>query len=430
MTTMRWIAGLLLFSAGGAAGWYAAGHLPVGQPAAHGAEPHGEAAKEQSEKAADEHGPEAPHVALSAEAVEHAGITTAPLSASTTPARFAALGRLEPDPAATFAVRAPIAGMLVADPAHPWPRLGAALAADTGLGSIAPQWSPAERADLAQRTIAAEGELASSHAAHTAASQAADRAIALNKDGKNVSDRDREEAETALAAATARHTAAERNLAGLRALLGTTPPTTPLPNAPAGEVLEVLAAPGERVEQGQVLLRVVDPAHLLARVVMPLGREGLAPPVDAVLARPGAQETLAGHFAARVADGALCYTVAAGGTGVRAGQPVTAWLAAPGAPPAGVEVPGDALVRFRGGTYVFVREAAEAGAKEVGFALRAAAPAFPTPAGWFVAAAKAGDGVVPGVAAGDALVTRGADVLLSQLLRHEIPETDEPAEGK
>ena len=80
------------------------------------------------------------------------------------------------------------------------------------------------------------------------------------------------------------------------------------------------------------------------------------------------------------------------------GATVSAWLAIPGPPLSGVEVPRSALVRHAGRTFVYAQTS------EDGFVRRAVRLDRPTPQGWFVA---------NGLAAGDRLVVTGAQQLLS-----------------
>jgi hypothetical protein len=83
------------------------------------------------------------------------------------------------------------------------------------------------------------------------------------------------------------------------------------------------------------------------------------------------------------------------------GTALAGWLAAPGPPLAGVEVPAAALVRHAGRTFVFVEAGDDA------FVRRAVELERRTPQGWLVAR---------GLAAGDRVVLGGAQQLLSEEL--------------
>ena len=80
------------------------------------------------------------------------------------------------------------------------------------------------------------------------------------------------------------------------------------------------------------------------------------------------------------------------------GTAVTGWLSIPGPRRSGVDVPGAALIRHQGHTFVYLQSA------EDSFVRRAVRLERPTREGWFVAS---------GLAAGDRVVVRGAQQLLS-----------------
>jgi hypothetical protein len=80
------------------------------------------------------------------------------------------------------------------------------------------------------------------------------------------------------------------------------------------------------------------------------------------------------------------------------GTALTGWLAVPGPPQAGVDVPSAALLRHAGHSFLYVQTADET------FARRAVRLERPTRDGWFVAS---------GLAAGERVVVTGAQQLLS-----------------
>jgi hypothetical protein len=80
------------------------------------------------------------------------------------------------------------------------------------------------------------------------------------------------------------------------------------------------------------------------------------------------------------------------------GTALTGWLAVPGPPQAGVDVPGAALLRHAGRSFLYVQTADDT------FARRVVRLERPTTDGWFVAS---------GIAAGERVVVTGAQQLLS-----------------
>jgi hypothetical protein len=80
------------------------------------------------------------------------------------------------------------------------------------------------------------------------------------------------------------------------------------------------------------------------------------------------------------------------------GTALTGWLAVPGPPHAGFDVPSAALLRHAGRSFLYIQTADET------FARRAVQLERPTPDGWFVAS---------GLAAGERVVVIGAQQLLS-----------------
>jgi multidrug efflux pump subunit AcrA (membrane-fusion protein) len=84
------------------------------------------------------------------------------------------------------------------------------------------------------------------------------------------------------------------------------------------------------------------------------------------------------------------------------GAAVTAFLPLPGEPATGVTVPREAIIRFNGATWVYVQTGGET------FERREVALESPGEAGWFVRG---------GFKPGDAVVTAGAQQMLSEELK-------------
>lgn len=184
-----------------------------------------------------------------------------------------------------------------------------------------------------------------------------------------------------------------------------------------GEVVEVLAQPGETVESGQELLRVARFDRLLARVALPAG-ERVPAEVAAVRIVPvgGESRPLQGTLIAVAAADAplfgetLLLGVDCSGARLRPGIPVTAYLARPGPPRKGVVLPRSAIVRHQGKLWAYLQSGAER------FARRELEGARPVENGWFV-----GDGFKPG----EQVVVEGAQILLSEELKAGIPHEED-----
>jgi RND family efflux transporter MFP subunit len=256
-----------------------------------------------------------------------------------------------------------------------------------------------------ERLAVARAEASSAGAALATSRAAYQRARTLNADNKNVSDRALQEAEARLKGEAARAGAAEETVRLLEGSLRA-PAAVPLAVARPGQVVEVLAQPGEAVESGQPLLRVVRFERLLARLEVPAG-EAVLPDATTtrILVLGREQQPLRGERVALAAVDAgapaqaFLFRLQARGLPLRPGLAVTAYLRAPGPRLQGVLVPRSAVVLAEGRSWVYVRTA------ENVFVRRAVTLERSLAGGWFVPA---------GLAAGDRVVTDGAQALLSE----------------
>ncbi|MEO7145516.1 MAG: hypothetical protein ABI165_18620 [Bryobacteraceae bacterium] len=350
-----------------------------------------------------------------------AGLQTTPAAAAHRAGEILAYGQLEEDPAASFVVRAPVAGTLAANPAHTWPEIGAHIEAGTSVGAIQPRFSPSERLGLTSQLAAARADLDAATAAETVAEAAYQRARTLNEDNKNVSDQVVQEAESRSKSAQARVASLRQTAALLESALHHQGAASlePLTTARAGDVVEILAAPGESVEAGVPLLRLTRLDMLLARVdslpgdsvpssvreanIVPAGSENL-PPLRAtrLAVAPSADPHAPGT--------PLLFRLTTTRFGIRPGVSVTAHVLLPGAGTAGVLIPFDAIVRYQGRTWAYVQTGADQ------FTRREVSTGAPVTGGYF-----AGSGFQPG----GKLVVRGAQALLSEEFRSVLPSEDE-----
>jgi biotin carboxyl carrier protein len=346
-------------------------------------------------------------VKLDAEAQKRLALAVEPLAELVLSPEVTGYGRFQEDPSRSFVVRAPITGTLRRSNDRGWPGLGDKIDEGAPLGVVEPRFAPVDRVDLASRLASAQAEAESARASQAAAQAALARARTLNAENKNVADRTVEEAQARVKNDEARLKAA---VAIEASLVAPAPPVT----SQAGEVVEILAQPGEAVESGQALLRVTRFDALLARVALPVG-ESIERAKTARIVPLGRSDVLQGERVALAssADPALLgetivFRVTA--ADLRPGMAFTAYLARPGDPVKGVLVPSGALVRFGGKTWVYVRSGAEL------FSRREVREAKPVEKGFFVAA---------GLAPGEPVVVVGTQMVLSEELKAQIQIEEE-----
>jgi hypothetical protein len=383
----------------------------------------GKGEKEEEKKPSRiSHGPKGEViVALDAETQQRMDLETKPLAATTQPARLAAYGLLQADPARSFTLRAPVAGILAAETTATWPTLGQTLQAGAAVGVLQPRLSPVERTDLATRLATAKGDIDDIRAQLPAAKASYDSKHLLNLEKRVVSDLALKEAEAKLNSLEARLIAAlemSRLLDG--ALAASTRPAGAMPLAlgRAGEVVEVTAQPGESVEAGQVILQIARFDRLIARVDLPAGEAAPATLAGASIAvaghesRPfrGERIGLAPAAGSLTRGQGFLFAIQPDKPGLRPGMPVTAYLDLPGEPLKGVIISRSGVVRYAGKAWVYVQTDKEK------FTRREVVLDHATPEGWLVTS---------GLAAGDRLVVKGAQSLLSEELKAQTGEEEE-----
>lgn len=349
-----------------------------------------------------------PGVTLKKDAQARAGIETTALTARPVKPELTAYGALEEDPDASFTVRATVSGTLHTASDREWPALGQQLAAGAVFGELEPRLPPADRLNYMTQLATARADLNSSIASVTAAQSAYDRARVLNADDKNVSDRALEQAAATLASEQAKERAARANVASLETSLapGGTTGDRPLRAERGGEVVEILAQPGEAIEQGAPVLRVARFDRLLVRIDLPVGEQADSP---TALVVPAGFETKPPIRAVRVAVApatdphtqgiSLLYRLEKTTFGLRPGTAAAAFLPMAGQAPTGVLIPGSAVVQQDGRIWAYVQAGADR------FVRRPVATDVPASGGYLMAA---------GFTPGERVVTTGAQSLLSE----------------
>ncbi|MDQ1471178.1 MAG: hypothetical protein QOJ99_2658 [Bryobacterales bacterium] len=365
-------------------------------------------AAESPKKAdADDDGP---GVTLKPDAQALAGLKVVTLTEHALNPELIAYGRLEEDPSASFTVRAPYAGTLRLAGGQTWPALGQSIAAHTAFGIIEPRLQLTDRVALNTQLANARADLNASESAVASAQIAYDRTKALNADNKNVSDRAVQEAAARLATEKT-HEAGARSLiqvlqASLSGAAGSD--TRQVTVERGGDVVEVLAQPGESIEQGAPIVRLAQLDRLLVRIELPVG-EHLPPNTAAARIIPAGFEDQPPLPAQRIAvtagsdphvlGTAFLYRLSQTRPGLRPGNAVTAHFTLPGKAGEGVLIPRSAIVQQEGRSWVYVQT------KDDRFTRKPVSLDMPTPTGFLAA---------HGFTAGDRLVVTGAQTLLSE----------------
>jgi biotin carboxyl carrier protein len=191
-----------------------------------------------------------------------------------------------------------------------------------------------------------------------------------------------------------------------------------------GVVTRISSQPGELVQAGQELVELTDFREPLARVVWRLDLPLSPTPTVTVTPLGGLG---AGSLARYVAPAAhvdtvtrapaFMYRVSATWPGARPGLPIVATIPDPRASASGVFVPTEAVVQWEGLSWAYVQRASSAAAGRApqhAYVRVRIDTANPIDGGWIVQQA------VNGVSAGNTIVVRGAQQLLSEEFRARI----------
>jgi hypothetical protein len=337
-----------------------------------------------------------------------------------------AYGKFEADPSRVFVVRAPFAGQLSQRGNAPWPNLGAAVQQGAVVGEISLRIVPTERVALQGQLAQARSDVGNIKASLKASRAAFDRDRKLNAEDRSIPEKTVQAAEAKVKGEEAQLDAAKEKVTQLEAVLSgsggaSSMKSIPLSAIQDGEVIEVLAQPGEMVESGQPILRMAHFDRVLARVELPAG-ERVDPIATARIAVLGyddrfleAERVALGTPISSVTQGQeFVFTVAATDFPLRPGMAVSAYLPRTGEPLSGVTLPRSAVVRHSGKAWVYVQLDDER------FARREVSLDYPTKDGWFES---------QGLEAEKRVVSVGAEALLSEEFKFQI-QVGEEAEGK
>ncbi len=202
----------------------------------------------------------------------------------------------------------------------------------------------------------------------------------------------------------------------------------------AGVVTRITVQPGEFVQGGQELLQLTDFRSPLARIIWRLDLPAVPPPTLTIapLGLPG-PGTL-GRYVGPAAEvdtltraPVFLYRISADWPGARPGLPVVATMTDPRTAVSGVFVPTEAVVQWEGLAWAYVRRTGTAAAgrpPERQYVRVRIDTSHPVDGGWLVPLAPGG------VHAGDSVVTRGAQQLLSEEFRSRIIVGAEPGERR
>ncbi len=142
------------------------------------------------------------------------------------------------------------------------------------------------------------------------------------------------------------------------------------------------------------------PANLSRISISPTGKRRHAMPADYLAASPRSNSLLQGNS----------YFILCDNPALQTNMHITAWITSPGPPLTGVIIPASALIRHLGQTYVYLQLG------DGTFARRAIPRLMNLGRGYFIPS---------GIGAGEQLVIAGAQLLLSEEFRGQIPDEDD-----
>jgi hypothetical protein len=277
---LKWTATLALFAG-----------LLAGAYFVHRRARQGEAAEGAAEQANPPRRAELGVVKLGAKLAASHGIQDEPAQPIAWSPRRTVYGRVIPNPQATAEVRSPFAGTLRADPEAPWPVPGRLIGANQVLGRVEVRVGPQERLDLeAKLSDARFKQRGAEDVLHVQQDRVARLQKASTSDG--IPRKELDDALVALAEARTQRATAQAAVQlwqGAVTLLAQgndqarTAWSVPLRAPAEGEVTELAARPGTAVEAGGLVARVVDFQRPLVRLDLPADVLTAGPPAEVEL---------------------------------------------------------------------------------------------------------------------------------------------------
>jgi cobalt-zinc-cadmium efflux system membrane fusion protein len=228
-------------------------------------------------------------IKLGAELAASHGIEDEPAQPTSWARRTTAYGRVIPNPRATAEVRMAFAGTLRGSSDSGWPALGGRVTAGQVLGWLDVRVGPQERLDLTTRLAEARLKWKGAEEQLRVHQQRYDR---LQGAGEGVSRAELDTARTQLTEARTQTETAAAAVKGWQQALDSIDAqgerkgktwSQPLTAPAAGEITEVIGRPGMAVEPGGVIARLVDFRLALVRLEIPPEALTAGPPAEVEL---------------------------------------------------------------------------------------------------------------------------------------------------
>jgi hypothetical protein len=233
-------------------------------------------------------------VKLGEQLAEFHGIKDEPAKAVQWVPRVAVYGRVVPNPQATIEIRSPFAGTLRANPESSWPVSGRRVDARQVLGFVDIRVGPQERLDIQAKLNEARLKQEGAEE-HVRIYQEKVARLQKASVSEAVSRRDLDDALVALAEARTQFATAKAGVELWQNALKVIERGNERPNSTwsepvevptAGEVAELTARPGMAIEAGGLIARVVDFQRPLVRLDLPLEHLTAGPPAQVDLSVP------------------------------------------------------------------------------------------------------------------------------------------------
>ncbi len=265
------------------------------------------------------------------------------------------------DPTNICIVSAPIDGRLRAVGNRHFPQLLALTKADSPLAQIMPSLNATELTTLKLLLVKSKANLTAAKISADTARIKFKRDKTLYNSNQAISLQTLEDAQSALAQAMSLYRSDQAMVAAAASWLGGGKQADGIPLVPThgGELIKLLAHPGQDVTTGQKLFEIWNPHRLLVRTFLPLNYS-LPPHFHLKTYWHGHPLHLtfvgiAGH-ASKITGGAVMVACMQNVAHLRAGMPITVWLTSKRRHPEhGYFIPQRAMVWWGGARWVFAK---------------------------------------------------------------------------